>query len=85
MYGCDNFCSYCVVPYVRGRERSAGQRMYSRKPGPWWTRVKDITLLGQNVNSYGRDLKLGVDIADLIREIDAILEIFRIRFMTSHP
>ncbi len=86
MYGCNNFCSYCIVPYVRGRERS-------RLPGDVEAEArrlagagyKDITLLGQNVNSYGRDLDNGVDFADLIRRIDAIPGDFLIRFMTSHP
>ncbi len=86
MYGCNNFCSYCIVPYVRGRERS-------RLPEDVLTECrelvaagyKDITLLGQNVNSYGKDLGLGTDFADLLEQIDAIEGDFLIRFMTSHP
>ena len=86
MYGCNNFCSYCIVPYVRGRERS-------RLPEDVLAEVrelveegyKDITLLGQNVNSYGKDLGLSMDFAGLLEEIDAIPGDFLIRFMTSHP
>lgn len=86
MYGCNNFCSYCVVPYVRGRERS-------RRPEDVLNEArelvrqgyKDITLLGQNVNSYGKDLDCGVDFSDLIRMINDIPGDFLIRFMTSHP
>ena len=86
MYGCNNFCTYCIVPYVRGRERSrkwedvlAECRMLIESG------VKDITLLGQNVNSYGKDLDQGVDFADLLAKIAEIPGDFRIRFMTSHP
>ena len=86
MYGCNNFCSYCIVPYVRGRERS-------RKPEDILAEVRDllahgirdITLLGQNVNSYGKDLGLGVDFADLLAQIAALPGDFWLRFMTSHP
>ena len=86
MYGCNNFCTYCIVPYVRGRERS-------RRPEDVLAEArqlvaegyKDITLLGQNVNSYGKDLDCGVDFADLIRQINDIPGDFLIRFMTSHP
>ena len=86
MYGCNNFCSYCIVPYVRGRERS-------RKPEDILREVeelaaqgyKDITLLGQNVNSYGKDLETPMDFADLLSEIDKIPGDYLIRFMTSHP
>jgi len=86
MYGCNNFCTYCIVPYVRGRERS-------RRPEDIVAEAKqlvsegyrDITLLGQNVNSYGRDLGIGVDFSDLIRMINDIEGDFVIRFMTSHP
>ena len=86
MYGCNNFCTYCVVPYVRGRERS-------RKPEDILEEArqlvkegyKDITLLGQNVNSYGKDLGSGVDFADLLRMVNDIPGDFLIRFMTSHP
>ena len=86
MYGCNNFCSYCIVPYVRGRERS-------RKPADILSEVRglveegfrEITLLGQNVNSYGKDLEEPVDFAGLLREIDKIPGSYLIRFMTSHP
>ena len=86
MYGCNNFCSYCIVPYVRGRERS-------RQPEDILREVeelvrdgyKDITLLGQNVNSYGKGLEEPVNFAELLRRIDAIPGDYRIRFMTSHP
>ncbi len=86
MYGCNNFCSYCIVPYVRGRERS-------RKPEDILAEVrqlaeegyKDITLLGQNVNSYGKDLEAPMDFADLLERVNAIPGDFLIRFMTSHP
>ncbi|MBQ3226196.1 MAG: tRNA (N6-isopentenyl adenosine(37)-C2)-methylthiotransferase MiaB, partial [Clostridia bacterium] len=86
MYGCNNFCTYCIVPYVRGRERSrkpekilAEIKMLAERG------VKEITLLGQNVNSYGKDADFGMDFADLLREVNKIDGIFRIRFMTSHP
>ncbi len=86
MYGCNNFCTYCIVPYVRGRERS-------RKPEKILDEikmlaaqgVKEITLLGQNVNSYGKDTDDGMDFADLLREVNQVDGICRIRFMTSHP
>ncbi len=87
MYGCNNFCSYCIVPYVRGRERS-------RRPEDILAEVRelaqagyrDITLLGQNVNSYGKDLGLpGVDFAWLLEQVNAVPGDFLIRFMTSHP
>ena len=86
MYGCNNFCSYCIVPYVRGRERS-------RKPEDILNEVrelvaegyKDITLLGQNVNSYGKDLEEPMDFADLLEQVNAVPGDFLIRFMTSHP
>jgi len=86
MYGCNNFCSYCIVPYVRGRERS-------REPEAVLSEVKElvangtteISLLGQNVNSYGKDLERDIDFADLIRMVNDIEGVKRIRFMTSHP
>ncbi len=86
MYGCNNFCSYCIVPYVRGRERS-------RQPEDILAEIKellaqgykDITLLGQNVNSYGKDLGLGMDFADLMDQIASLPGDFWLRFMTSHP
>ena len=86
MYGCNNFCSYCIVPYVRGRERS-------RPPEAIIAEVKelvakgyrDITLLGQNVNSYGHGKDEGYEFADLLAELDKIEGDFLLRFMTSHP
>ncbi len=86
MYGCNNFCSYCIVPYVRGRERSREPENILEeirqlvKDG-----VKEITLLGQNVNSYGKDLPEPMDFADLLLMVNEIEGIKRIRFMTSHP
>ena len=86
-YGCNNFCSYCIVPYVRGRERS-------RKPAEILAEIsamvshgmKEVQLLGQNVNSYGKDFQEdGVDFADLLKQIHAIDGLERIRYMTSHP
>lgn len=86
MYGCNNFCSYCVVPYVRGRERSrCPEDVVAEARELVEAGYKDITLLGQNVNSYGRDLGLDVDFSDLIRMINDIPGEFLIRFMTSHP
>jgi len=86
MYGCNNFCSYCIVPYVRGRERS-------RRPSDIINEArllgsqgyKEITLLGQNVNSYGLDLEDGISFAKLLRMLEEVDGIERIRFMTSHP
>ena len=86
MFGCNNFCSYCIVPYVRGRERS-------RRPGDILSEiralaadgVKEVMLLGQNVNSYGRGLDEDIDFAGLLRMVNEIDGIERIRFMTSHP
>lgn len=86
MYGCNNFCTYCVVPFVRGRERSRRPEDVVREARELVADgYKDITLLGQNVNSYGKDLPDGVDFSDLIRQINAIPGDFLIRFMTSHP
>ncbi len=86
MYGCNNFCSYCIVPYVRGRERSRQPEDIVREAEQLIAAgYKDITLLGQNVNSYGKDLDRGVDFADLLKMINAIPGDFLIRFMTSHP
>ena len=86
MYGCNNFCSYCIVPYVRGRERS-------RKPENILKEIRElvqagtteITLLGQNVNSYGKDLEEDIDFSGLLRRVNDIEGVQRIRFMTSHP
>jgi len=86
MYGCNNFCTYCIVPYVRGRERSRRpEDVVAEARQLVAAGYKDITLLGQNVNSYGRDLDGGVDFADLLRQINDIPGDFLIRFMTSHP
>ena len=86
MYGCNNFCTYCIVPYVRGRERSRlPEDVVAEARALVAAGYKDITLLGQNVNSYGKDLDSGVDFADLIRMINDIPGDFLIRFMTSHP
>jgi len=86
MYGCNNFCTYCIVPYVRGRERSRKKEdILAECRCLIEDGCKEITLLGQNVNSYGKDLGEGVDFADLLAEIAAIPGDFLIRFMTSHP
>lgn len=86
MYGCNNFCSYCIVPYVRGRERSrAPEAIIAEVRELVEKGYKDITLLGQNVNSYGKDLLQAVDFADLLCEIDKIDGDYLLRFMTSHP
>lgn len=86
MYGCNNFCSYCIVPYVRGRERSREPELIIEefrelvKQG-----YKDITLLGQNVNSYGKGLENPINFSELLRQINDIEGDFIVRFMTSHP
>ena len=86
MYGCNNFCTYCIVPYVRGRERSRQPEDILRECRELVeSGVKDITLLGQNVNSYGKELNCGMDFADLLAAIAQIPGDFLIRFMTSHP
>jgi len=86
MYGCNNFCSYCIVPYVRGRERSRDPQCVIEEVRELVEAgYKDITLLGQNVNSYGNDLGIGYDFADLLAEIDRIEGEYLIRFMSSHP
>lgn len=85
MYGCDNFCSYCIVPYVRGRERSRDPEQILREAdGLLESGVKEIMLLGQNVNSYGKGLPGDVSFAKLLKQLDES-GIPRIRFMTSHP
>ena len=86
MYGCDNYCSYCIVPYVRGRERS-------REPGAILDEIRvlaksgclEVMLLGQNVNSYGKTLDPPMTFAQLLREVAGLDGIRRVRFMTSHP
>ncbi len=86
MYGCNNFCSYCIVPYVRGRERSRlPEDILAEARELVASGAKDITLLGQNVNSYGKNPDCGVNFASLIRQINDIEGDFVIRFMTSHP
>lgn len=85
MYGCNNFCTYCIVPYVRGRERSrAPQEIVAEITKLAQNGVKEVTLLGQNVNSYGKD-RDDADFADLLAMVDKIEGIERIRYMTSHP
>lgn len=86
IYGCNNFCTYCIVPHVRGRERS-------RRPEEVIKEVeqlagqgyREVTLLGQNVNSYGKDLDRGYGFAELLADLDRVRDLARIRFMTSHP
>ena len=86
MYGCNNFCTYCIVPYVRGRERSRRPECILEEcRGLIENGAKEITLLGQNVNSYGKDLGQGVDFADLLAQIAQLPGEFLVRFMTSHP
>ncbi len=86
MYGCNNFCSYCIVPYVRGRERSrASEAIYEEVKELVDNGYRDITLLGQNVNSYGKELSEGVDFADLMKRLSSIEGDYRLNFMTSHP
>jgi len=86
MYGCNNFCTYCIVPYVRGRERSRQpEDILAECQSLIEGGAKEITLLGQNVNSYGKDLSCGMDFADLLKAISEIPGEFLIRFMTSHP
>ena len=86
MYGCNNFCSYCIVPYVRGRERSREpEKILSEVRELVQAGYKEITLLGQNVNSYGKDLDTDWDFADLLSAIDEIEGDYLIRFMSSQP
>lgn len=86
MYGCNNFCSYCIVPYVRGRERSRKpEHILEEVKGLVKAGYKEITLLGQNVNSYGSDNKTGMNFAQLLDAVASIEGKFRLRFMTSHP
>ena len=85
MYGCNNFCTYCIVPYVRGREHSRRQEDVVREVEEAAAQgFKEITLLGQNVNSYGRDHKLA-SFAELLLMVDAVKGVERVRYMTSHP
>ncbi len=87
MYGCNNFCSYCIVPYVRGRERSrSAENILTEVREAAKQGYKEVTLLGQNVNSYGKDLgEDGLSFAQLLREVCRVDGIERIRFLTSHP
>lgn len=86
MYGCNNFCSYCIVPYVRGRERSREvEDVVKEFKALVDDGYKEITLLGQNVNSYGKDLEPRVTFSQLLRTLNELDGDFRIRFMTSHP
>ena len=88
MYGCDNFCSYCIVPYVRGRERSRLPEHVRREvEGLAASGYREVMLLGQNVNSYGSDLEPGPgrSFAGLLRELDGVPGLLRIRYTTSHP
>lgn len=86
MFGCNNFCSYCIVPYVRGRERSrTPEDILKEIKDLAADGVKEVTLLGQNVNSYGRGLEKEVTFAQLLRMVNEVEGIERIRFMTSHP
>lgn len=86
MYGCNNFCTYCIVPYTRGRERSRQPEEILRETEELVASgVKEITLLGQNVNSYGNGSGFSVDFADLIYLLNDVEGLERIRFMTSHP
>lgn len=86
MYGCNNFCSYCIVPYVRGRERSRNADDIIKEINELCAiGYKEVTLLGQNINSYGLDTKNGISFAKLLRRVNDETDILRIRFMTSHP
>ncbi|SHM77313.1 tRNA (N6-isopentenyl adenosine(37)-C2)-methylthiotransferase MiaB [Ruminococcus flavefaciens] len=86
MFGCNNFCTYCIVPYVRGRERSRrAEDIIEEVRGLVQNGYKEIMLLGQNVNSYGKDLENGMTFPQLLRELDKIEGDFVIRFMSSHP
>ena len=86
MFGCNNFCSYCIVPYVRGRERSREpEDIIKEIEGLVADGVVEVMLLGQNVNSYGNDLDIGYHFPDLLEDIDKIPGEYLIRFMSSHP
>jgi len=86
MYGCNNFCSYCIVPYVRGRERSRDKAdILAEVKECVKNGAKEVTLLGQNVNSYGNDLAENIDFADLLTMVCKVDGLHRVRFMTSHP
>ena len=86
MFGCNNFCTYCIVPYVRGRERSRNpEDIIAECERLADDGVVEIMLLGQNVNSYGKNLEHPITFAELLRRVCAIEKIQRVRFMTSHP
>ncbi len=86
MFGCNNFCSYCIVPYVRGRERSRKPEDIIKEVKQVVSEgVKEVMLLGQNVNSYGKTLEEPMSFAQLLREVEKVEGLERIRFMTSHP
>lgn len=86
MFGCNNFCSYCIVPYVRGREKSREPQAIIREIEELVADgVTEIMLLGQNVNSYGKTLETPITFAELLKEVEKIEGLKRIRFMTSHP
>src|SRR5699024_1278576 len=86
MFGCNNFCSYCIVPYVRGRERSRNPEDILKECRTLAADgVTEVMLLGQNVNSYGKNLNPPVTFASLLSQVEQIPGIKRIRFMTSHP
>ena len=86
MFGCNNFCSYCIVPYVRGRERSREpEDIIAEITCMVQDGVVEVMLLGQNVNSYGKNLKQPVTFAQLLKRVEKIEGLKRIRFMTSHP
>ena len=86
MYGCNNFCTYCIVPYVRGREKSRRPEDIIKEIEELTAKgCKEVTLLGQNVNSYGKDLSINCDFADLLALVDDVSGLSRIRYVTSHP
>lgn len=86
MYGCNNFCTYCIVPYVRGRERSRKSEDIIKEIEELVSQgYKEITLLGQNVNSYGKGLEEDINFAGLLRKVNEVKGLERVRFMTSHP
>ena len=86
MYGCNNFCTYCIVPYVRGRERSRKSEDIIKEIEELVSQgYKEITVLGQNVNSYGKGLEEDIDFAGLLRKVNEVKGLERVRFMTSHP
>lgn len=86
MEGCNNFCSYCVVPYVRGREISRPPEMILKEVDDLVKRgIREITLLGQNVNSYAKDFNNGYTFSKLLKEVDAVSDLKRLKFVTSHP